>query len=293
MFQARGSFPSELVIFHNRFKTDDRDRKNISKGTIQDVLLDMTDIIDAKTACTLLQNLKKYWYDYPDTKEDVDSWYSVIRKLIKRMRLDELVVSHFRQNYPLLAYCEKPLNIKMRNQKTQSLVWRKNNSPQLILVQDSFFLLGYKSIVEFCEEAGGFNITRKPLVDENCLLDILQDTAKEILHGYILNFPAFTIIENDSSVYNGTATVVKNDIIQINSKAYRIRYRIVNIDIKKNLLQKEKFYEAFTTYCHELCHCFGSDASIAFSRALTDVIAMIMTHQNIIDIYAEKWKRKF
>ncbi|MFP3040307.1 hypothetical protein LQZ19_00650 [Treponema primitia] len=293
MFQARGSFPCGLVISHNRFKTNDRERKDISKGTIQDVLLDMIDIIDAATACMLLRSLKKYWYDYPDKSEDVDSWYSVIRKLIKRMRFDKLVVTNFMQDYPLLAGCEKPSNIKMRNQKTAALIWRKNNSPELQLVTDSFLLLGYKSIVELCEEAGGFNVTRKPHMKETWLLDLLQVAAKEVLTGFILNFPPAIIIENDSSIYSGTAIAIKNETPQINSKMHRVRYKIVNIEIKKNLLTRENFFEAFSTYCHELCHCFGSDASSAFSRALTDVITIVMAHKDIVDTYALKWEKLF
>jgi hypothetical protein len=293
MFQARGSFPAQLVISHNRFKTNDRERKDISMGTIQDVLLDMIDIIDAATACMLLRSLKKHWYDYPDSREDVDSWYSVVRKLIKRIQFDELVTNQFRNDFPFLACCEKPKNIKMRNQKTAALIWRKNNSPHLQLVADSFSLLRFKSIIELCEEAGGFNITRKPHIKEKWLLDILRDAAKDILYGFILNFPPAIIIENDSSVYNGTAVTIKNDETQINSKMYRVRYKILNIEIKKNLLEKEKFFEAFTTYCHELCHCFGSDASISFSRALTDVINIVMTHKDIVDKYALKWEKYF
>ncbi|MCL2443780.1 MAG: hypothetical protein FWD13_10015, partial [Treponema sp.] len=54
-------------------------------GTILDVLIDLVDYIDAKTSCYLLEKMRKYWYDYPENSRDVDSWYSLIKKLIYKV----------------------------------------------------------------------------------------------------------------------------------------------------------------------------------------------------------------
>jgi hypothetical protein len=76
-----------------------------------------------------------------------------------------------------------------------------------MLVQDNFSLLGYKNIVDICEEACGFNITRPPNAEELELLSILNSAAKKILKGFILHYPSCDIIDNDTAVYAGTAKI--------------------------------------------------------------------------------------
>jgi hypothetical protein len=51
--------------------------------------------------------------------------------------------------------------------------------------------------------------------------------------------------------------------------------------------------EAFATYCHELCHCFGGDASQPFSQALIDVMALIIQKNTTIDKYPKQWEKYF
>jgi len=51
--------------------------------------------------------------------------------------------------------------------------------------------------------------------------------------------------------------------------------------------------EALSTYCHELCHCFGGDASAAFSRALTHVITLIMENSEKMGISHLLWVEQF
>jgi hypothetical protein len=293
MYQARGSFFHPLVLCHHRFKTHDRERRDISRGTIEDVLFDMIDCMDAETAYILLEIFRKYWYDYPDKQEDMDSWYSVIRKLIKKLSWNYDLAAKFHAHYPNLAYCEKPSNMEMRNRKTQALVWHEENCSEYMLVQDSFLLLGYKNIVDMCEEAGGFNITRPPNIEELELLTFLDSAAKKILNGFILHYPPCDIIDNDTSVYAGTARIVKNDKTEFNCKGYRLHRKHIAIEIKKQLLVSGGFTEAFATYCHELAHCFGSDASTLFSRALTDIITLVLQNQKVLTETEEQWEGHF
>ena len=51
--------------------------------------------------------------------------------------------------------------------------------------------------------------------------------------------------------------------------------------------------EAFAVYCHELCHCFGGDASKSFSNALTDVIALTVQKQDVLKKYHDEWLSHF
>ena len=281
VFLAYLTYP--LVICNHRFQTSaDRERKNISLGTVIDILIDMVDMIDAKTSFLLLKQLEKYWYEYPDSTHDIDSYYSLIKKLVRKMRYYDTsgeICKDFKINYPNLVVCEKPHGITAQNHKTQALAWRRRHMPESRLVQDSFSFLGYETIVELCRKAGGFNSTRQADNKESELLDLLKKAASKVLNGFILKYPDCLIIENDTAVCEGTANIIKftnKKEIKNNNKGHKIRYDVIKIEIKKRLFTKEGFIGAFSTYCHELCHCFGGDASASFSRALTDIIELIV-----------------
>ncbi|MCL2806018.1 MAG: hypothetical protein FWD26_08780 [Treponema sp.] len=293
-YQIRGGFNIPLVICNHRYKLKDRDRNNIYHGTILDVLIDLIDYIDAKTSCYLLEKMKKYWYDYPENNRDVDSWYSLIKKLICKVTyFDSAIKNDFIKRHHDLVVCERPLNQHMRNQKTQALAWKKLYLPNAYLVQDNFYLLGYDSIINLCEKAGGFNMTRKPNIQEKNLLKIMENATKEIFSDFFIYYPDYMIIENDTSVYNGTAHILKNKNKLYNSYGYLFSYKIEQISIKKSSLVKDNFSKAFSTYCHELCHCFGTDASSSFSKALTDIIAIITKNTENLQKYNRLWLEHF
>ena len=294
-YQVRSAFFKPIVLCSHLFKTHDRDRKNVYLGTVLEVMLELVDMVDVKTACWLLEKLDKYWYEYPSNKRDVDSWYSLIRKLIRKIVYGEsnsIYLKDFMTRNSELVVCEQPTNITMRNKKTQSLAWMKHHQPSCRLVQDGFLLMGYESIVDLCERAGGFNITRLASEDEVKLLEILKCSAKEIFSTFFEDYPDCRIIDNESSVFNGTANLIKKKAPAYNHRGFRIRYTIISIDIKKALLAKGNFANAFSTYCHELCHCFGGDTSSAFSLALTDVIAIAASNLESIRLYEALWNAR-
>jgi len=101
------------------------------------------------------------------------------------------------------------------------------------------------------------------------------------------------IIENDSSVYNGTANLLKNKNNTYNSHGYLYRYTLINIAIKKSSLVRDGFTKAFSTYCHELSHCFGGDNSSVFSHALTDLITMITEKSECLAFFNSLWIEHF
>jgi len=186
-FQARGGFDIPIVICNHKFETKSRDRHEIYLGTILEILIDTVDYIDAKTSCYLLEKFEKYWYDYPHAKRDVDSWYSLIRKLIRKIAFyDSEIAKDFFKRHSHLVVCEHPVNLYMRNQKTQALTWKRLYLPNARLVQDGFSLLGYKSIVYLCEKAGGFNVLREPNINERHLIKILEDAGKVIFAGLLI-----------------------------------------------------------------------------------------------------------
>jgi len=58
-------------------------------------------------------------------------------------------------------------------------------------------------------------------------------------------------------------------------------------------LVQDSFTKAFSIYCHELSHCFGGDNSSVFSRALTDVIAMITQRNEDLSFFNHLWISNF
>jgi len=97
------------------------------------------------------------------------------------------------------------------------------------------------------------------------------------------------VIENDSASCRGTATLQKRTSRAYNSLGHQFRYHLVQVEIKKSLLKQELFSEAFSTYCHELCHCFGADASAAFSQSLTDAMSLMMMRMECLQDYRQQW----
>jgi hypothetical protein len=293
-FQVRGAFIKPLVICNHRFNTRERERHDVFFGTVLDMLVDLVDLIDANTCFYLLEQLERYWYNYPKNKWDTDSWYPLIRKLIRKIvYYDEPLIHDFKTKYPELVVCEKPLNQYMKNRKTQALGWMKQSLPDAVPVQDSFSLLGYHTIVDLCEKSGGFNITRTPVTHESALIGILEEAVKEIMPDFFTDYPPCLIIDNESASVSGMAKLQKNKEIKYNNCGYRFRYKLSQIEIKRSLLTKDNFSNAFSTYCHELCHCFGGDASASFSASVTDVMAHITEYNEVLGKYSRLWREQF
>jgi hypothetical protein len=292
-YQVRGSIFCPMVIANHRFKTSDRDRHNIYLGTLLDVLIDICDMVDGKTSAYLLEKFEKHWRAYPKDKNDVNTWHTVVRKLIRNLYWEPKDAAVFMKKHPALAPYSRPENISAHNEYDQAISWRRLYAPHLRLVQDSFRHLGYKSIVDLCREAGGFNDTRKPSHFESLLFGILSKAATAILEGFVSDAPDCVIIGNASSVMSGTAKVTKLKDVWQNSSGMRVRFSVKSIEIKQHLFARDRFAEAFATYCHELCHCFGGDSSAAFSRALTRLVEIVIDKSDCIKRYGDEWRRCF
>ncbi|MDR1690084.1 MAG: hypothetical protein LBS21_15995 [Clostridiales bacterium] len=96
----------------------------------------------------------------------------------------------FAQKYPNLVTCSKPTSLSARNRRTQALAWKKLYLPESVLVQDGFIFLGYDSLEDLCERAGGFNRARDANEFEAKLILILDAVGKrKILRSVIHILP--------------------------------------------------------------------------------------------------------
>jgi hypothetical protein len=125
------------------------------------------------------------------------------------------------------------------------------------------------------------------------LLDILKQTAMRVLGDFIPRYPECRIIENDSSVYQGTAAMKSASRKIRNNVGLTMRYELQYIEIKLSLLQAACFKAAYATYCHELCHCFGGDASRSFSAALTEAIMLTAQGSEALEQGQMEWEAYF
>jgi hypothetical protein len=114
-----------------------------------------------------------------------------------------------------------------------------------------------------------------------------------VLEGFIPDYPPCYIIDNNSSVYAGTTAMIPRKSKKKNTNGNVVRYDLHHIEIKRTYLVSDKFTDAFSTYCHELCHCFGGDSSQSFSKALTDCLALVLKKQDTISQGYIRWKQLF
>jgi len=108
------------------------------------VVIDLSYNTSPQAAMYLLNSLRKFWYSYPTSRKDVESWHATIRKLIIRVSRDVEITRQFREQNPHLVVSEQPTNRMMESRRSLALDWHKMHQPQLIPVQESFSLLGYK-----------------------------------------------------------------------------------------------------------------------------------------------------
>ena len=75
----------------------------------------------------------------------------------------------------------------------------------------------------------------------------------------------------------------------LNGRGLAIRYEISEIYLKRSVFSSNSYYDALSTYLHEMCHVFGGDSSNAFSQSLTFSMEILLINSIIIEDYRQKW----
>ena len=71
------------------------------------------------------------------------------------------------------------------------------------------------------------------------------------------------------------------------------RYRIQYVYLKKTIFRPDGFYDALSTYTHEMCHMFGGDSSKSFSGALTLAMEILLLHNPEVQAGRHAWQKVF
>lgn len=292
-YQALGSFEFPFVFCLHDYKQDDRDRSTYSKVDVINILVGVIRCIGAQLSLTLLNAFEKYWYTYPKEKYGYKSYYTVIKNLIIKLHSNSHLTNKFVELNPNLLVADKipNNNLKAKNKRRQAMTWLKLQDSKYTLVQDTFEYLGYPSIEDKCEEDHGFTLVRVPNALETNYINLLEDYVQELFTDFfeISRLPSCKVITNNDASWDGMAESTKLIKARKNSYGFKIRKEIHSISLKIKLFESNNFHDALSTYLHELCHIFGGDSSMNFSRALTEVIRKVIDSNDVLSEYRLKW----
>jgi hypothetical protein len=285
-FQMLGTCPFDIVICLHKYKKEDRERRALYTFEVIKIFEEVCYYIDAECAMVLLEKLWRYWNSYPRSRYDIQTWSHVVDQLINKISESEKIKKAFVQKHDNLLYLPLVYSISDKNKRGQARSWLSQQSTKYVLVKKTFSKLGYPSLEEVCEKAGGFVVdesVNNPLQIES--FQILEDLCKEIFKGFFIveEWPVKKIITNPNASYHGMAVIHKKKTYVKNYTELSIKYDVGEIYLKKEIFCVDGFYDALATYVHELCHMFGGDSSASFSYALTYSIEILMQkHDNVI-----------
>lgn len=250
-YLALGSLNIPLVFSLHNYPLKDRDREFVSEIDIINIVTGVVQQVPPKVALKVLPYFKKYWHIYPKAKYGHSSYYTVVKNLVNRLFVSPgETEAFFKENPNLLVINHvKSSDIIAKNRRSQALSWLKNQGNRHIPVQDSFTYLGYPTLEDECERHGGFTILDKPGVEEQMYINLLEEMASELLGPFFYpeELPQCKVISNEKAAWMGVANCNKLSSKTTNVAGLKFMYRFSFIDIKKNLLRRDCFEEAFTT----------------------------------------------
>jgi hypothetical protein len=195
----------------------------------------------------------------------------------------------------LVAECVKRANLVEWNRRHQALSWLRQNRPGYRLVQDGFLALGYQRLETACDEAGGFVDVRSPDAMECAAIRLLEELTAKTLPGFFGPEPSppCRVIDRESATWNGMAVCHHRSEPLLTIHGQRATYRLPYIALKRTVFRPQGFSRAWSTYLHELAHCFGGDQSASFSRALTHILETAIANGQDIRRGEEEWTKLF
>lgn len=290
-YQMLGTNPFGLVVCLHSYKKNDRERRGLYSFEIIKVFESVCHYVDSKCAAVMLVKLRKYWNSYPHGRIDIHSWSYVVNSLIRKVSISDECKNEFVRKNSNLLCLDIVRTVSDRNRRDQARAWLSQQANKYILVKGTFALLGYKTLEDECEENGGFVIDEYANELQEKCFNVLEDLCKIIFDGFFIvdSWPERKIIANIKASYHGMAIVNKKKKVIYNNKGLGIRYDVGEIYLKEYIFSKEYFYDALSTYVHELCHMFGGDSSSVFSQALTYATGIIIENHIIILKGKECW----
>ncbi len=293
-YQAFGSFKHPLVFCLHEFRFTDRERRSFYKMEVIDLIKKVVGKMPPEASAKVLQALKKRWNDRPRKKYDFESWHGIVRTLIRSVSQSKKQKMLWKQKYPdlLVTHQTSKKDLPRYNRRKQAMDWFRDSAKKYRLVQDGFLELEYPTLEEVCEQHDGFSIVREPEGKEVKRIQVMEALASLLLSELLEHkkLPPCKIIISDRAIWNGMAICIPLKHPLTVSGGLKLRYRLPYVALKKYLLRKDNFGCALSTYLHELAHMFGGDGSAHFSRAITEILEITLTHNQLIDQFRKKWQ---
>ena len=295
-YQMLGTSPFDLVICLHHYKKEDRERRTLYSFEIIEVFYNLSYYLDAQGAMFMLVKMRRYWNTYQHDKYGIHSWSPTIDRLICKVSQSLECTEQFRREYPNLLCVERIHSIHEQNQRSQAKTWLESQDTKYTLVKDTFRRLKYPTLEQKCAENGGFVFDdRVSDKTENECFHILEEITKNIYEGFIImsEWPERRLIINEKAIYHGMALTFKKRKYLMNNVGLNIRYDIGKIYLKKSIFRKNRYYDALSTYIHELCHIFGGDSSHSFSSGLSHAMEILLNHSKEIAAGKIQWESLF
>lgn len=293
-FQALGSFPFPLVFCAHDHRPKDRERNSYYRMDVMEVIKRCTREVPPEVATELLYILESRWREHPQGTYDFNTWHPIIGQLVQRAARSSKQVARWQAERPglLVAPPVKRSDLPRYNRRRQALEWLETQPERYRLVQEGFSALGYPTLEEVCEAAGGFSVTRDPTAAERPYVMILEEAVHgvfaEALGGTAL--PPCRVILSPRAAWAGMALCVPAKRERRGLGGLLIRHELPYVALKAHLLGPGGFSSVLSTYLHELGHMYGGDRSSAFSRAVTYLLEMAVERAGELAVYRERWE---
>lgn len=294
-YQMLGTNPFNLVVCLHKYKKEDRERRGLYAFEVIDVFEEVCRFVDSKCAMIILEKMRRYWNSYPQKHIDINSWSGVVDRLIYKISESQEISQFFVQKHNNLLCLPRLHSVYEKNQRGQARAWLSQQRKKYLLVKGTFARLGYPTIEQECERNGGFISDEEVNSLQKQAFDVLEKLCKRIFSGFFIldQWPVPKKISNPRAAYHGMAVVYKKKNSIINNKGIKIRYDVGKIYLKQETLEQKSYYDALSTYIHELCHMFGGDASESFGLALTYAMEILMKNHDVVLCGQEEWNHIF
>lgn len=290
-FLARGrlQFPLIILVKIDMTKIDSRKRDVLldheTKELLNDVLKSNT---SPKASLIILESMKDFWNDMPNTIADVRTWYYFICQLVRNISANKKYQKLFTMKYTKLFYIDRKGFDSDKNQiidKTH--IWAKNKS-NINLVNPIFRMLGAKSLIKAYKKETKLEFV-EPDQQMQKRINVLLISLKYIIPEFkILQLPQISIVDNNI-INTPDFYFIKN---KANEKRLGQKYKIKRITLTVDDIESHDFEVILFKTAFILLHSFAKIRSSVFNLHLTDLAASFIENTKILGLLKEEWNSR-
>lgn len=293
-YQSRAYLEVPLIFCNHSYRSyrDDRDRGHFYSHEIKICLDEILEVLDAEIALKVLCALKSKWNGVRRKNQSVD-WRPVVCKLICLIQENAAVKAEFYRLYGDVLLAGAPATCGKRTAK-EALSWfrRSTFSQTKEVVIPEFAVLGIKTVDQLCNENDGFVRSRASVGKEKDYIAILEEIARMFFSDIICydHLPECRILLNNKQKVQGYAIRIVGRKGERNVHGMKVTSSISMVSLQGDLLSKERFGMALSTYLHELLHQYGSDTSLSFRKALLLMNERILELTDVLGKIETEWR---